>query len=105
MIETYSADSAVVVMCWDNGGQRLVGMMIVRRADGHACFVDLPPALEERLAVLDLKFVEEKAARLLEIAYEGLDDCKFEGDQIVPPRVSPAGVRPCGAGDDAAYSG
>jgi len=94
MIETYSADSAVVVMCWDNGGQRLVGMMIVRRADGHACFVDLPPALEERLAVLDLKFVEENAARLLEIACEGLDDCEFEEDQIVPPEFLQQGYDP-----------
>jgi hypothetical protein len=27
-----TADTAVAVMCWDNGGQRLVGLMVVRRA-------------------------------------------------------------------------
>lgn len=94
MIGTYSTDSAVVVMCWDNGGQRLVGMMIVRRADGHACFVELPPALEERLAVLDLRFVEENAARLLAIAYDGLDDCEFEKDRVVSGEFLKEGYDP-----------
>lgn len=68
--------------------------MIVRRVDGHACFVELPPALEERLAVLDLKFVDEKSAGLLEIAYEGVDDCEFEEDRVVPPEFLQKGYDP-----------
>ncbi|WP_158744946.1 hypothetical protein [Acidisphaera sp. L21] len=83
MIGADAMDSAVAVMCWDNGGQRLVGLMVVRRVDGHACFVELPPELEERLAVLDLKFVEDNAAQLLAIAYEGLSACAFEEDRVV----------------------
>jgi hypothetical protein len=60
-----AADTAVALMCWDNGGRRLVGLMVVRRVDGHACFVEMPPVLEQRLAVIDVKFVEENAAQLL----------------------------------------
>jgi hypothetical protein len=83
MIGIYTADSAVALMCWDNGGQRLVGLMVVRRVDGHACFVEMPPDLEERLAVIDVKFVEENAAPLLAIAYEGLTACEFGEDRVV----------------------
>ena len=33
---------------------------------------DMPPRLEERLAVIDVKYVKENAAQLLTLAYEGL---------------------------------
>jgi hypothetical protein len=94
MIGSDATDSAVAVMCWDNGGQRLVGLMVVRRVDGHACFVELPPELEERLAVLDLKFIEENAARLLAIAYEGLMACAFEEDRVVSAEFLQQGYQP-----------
>ncbi len=74
MIGTTLSDSAVVVVCWDNGGMHLMGLMVVRREDGHACFVELPPELEERLATLNRQCVADNAARLLKLACDGLSD-------------------------------
>ena len=89
-----AADTAVALMCWDNGGQRLVGLMVVRRVDGHACFVEMPPVLEQRLAMIDVKFVEENAAQLLAIAYEGLTACEFEEDRVVSSDFLQQGYQP-----------
>jgi hypothetical protein len=94
MIGTAPADSAVAMMCWDNGGKRLVGLMIVRRSDGHACMVDIPPALERRLATFDSKYVEEHAAELLAIAYEGLVEFSFEQDRVTSRDFLQHGYRP-----------
>jgi hypothetical protein len=80
MIATDPADSAVVVMCWDNGGKRLVDLMVICRSDGYACFVELPAALRERLRVLDRQFVEDHAAQLMAIAYEG---CRFASSRRI----------------------
>jgi hypothetical protein len=98
MIATDPADSAVVVMCWDNGGTRLVGLMVVRRSDGHACFVELPDALRERLKTLDRQFVEDHAAELMAIAYEGLPDCEFEEDRVISGEFLQQGYQPAEAG-------
>jgi hypothetical protein len=54
----------------------------------------MPSALEERLAVIDVKFVEENAARLLTIAYEGLTACEFEEDRVVSPDFLQQGYQP-----------
>jgi hypothetical protein len=94
MIGTDPADSAVAAMCWDNGGKRLVGLMIVRRSDGHACFVDMPPDLERRLASFDSKYVEEHAAELLAIAYAGLVEFSFEQDRVASRDFLQQGYRP-----------
>jgi hypothetical protein len=94
MIGTAPADSAVAMMCWDNGGKRLVGLMIVRRSDGHACMVDMPPALVSRLASFDSKYVEEHAAELLAIAYEGLVELSFEQDRVTSRDFLQHGYRP-----------
>jgi hypothetical protein len=98
MIEHDKADSAVAAICWDSFGQRLVGLMVVRRADGHACFVEMPPDLEKRLEVRDVKFVEEHAAQLLTIAYEGLVESFFEEDRVISPEFLQQGYRPAVAG-------
>jgi hypothetical protein len=94
MTEIDTADTAIALMCWDNGGQRLVGLMVVRRLDGYACFVEMPPDLDERLAVIDVKFVEENAATLLAIAYEGLSACEFEEDRVVSGEILQQGYQP-----------
>jgi hypothetical protein len=94
MIGTAPVDSAVAMMCWDNGGKRLVGLMIVRRSDGHACFVDIPSTLERRLASFDSKYVEEHAAELLAIAYEGLVEFCFEQDRVTSRDFLQHGYRP-----------
>jgi hypothetical protein len=98
MIEHDKTDSAVAVMCWDHGGKRLVGLMVVRRVDGHACFVDMPPDLEKRLEVIDVKFVEQHAAQLLAIAYEGLVGCEFEEDRVISREFWRQGFVPAVAG-------
>jgi hypothetical protein len=94
MIGTAPADSAVAMMCWDNGGKRLVGLMIVRRSDGHACMVEIPSALERRLASFDSKYVEEHATELLAIAYEGLVEFSFEQDRVTSRDFLQHGYRP-----------
>jgi thermostable 8-oxoguanine DNA glycosylase len=94
MVDDERMDSAVAVMCWDNGGRRLVGLMIVRRADGHACFVEMPPDLEKLLTVIDVKFVEQHAAHLLAVAYEGLVDCEFEEDRVISREFLQQGFEP-----------
>ena len=91
-------DSAVAVMCWDNGGNHLLGLMIVRRADSYACFVDLPPELEQRLAALDRVFVQENAEQLLAIAYAKLDECEFDEDRVISPEFLLQGHNPAVAG-------
>jgi hypothetical protein len=68
--------------------------MIVRRSDGHACMVELPPALERRLASFDSKYVEEHAAELLAIAYEGLVEFSFEQDRVTSRDFLQHGYRP-----------
>lgn len=98
MIGSDTADSAVAVMCWDDGGRHLVGLMIVRRADGHACFVEMPPELEQHLVTLDRQFVEDNAAQLLEIAYQGLPDCEFEEDRVISREFLLQGDQPATAG-------
>jgi hypothetical protein len=82
MIGTAPADSAVAMMCWEDGGKRLVGLMIVRRSGGHACVVDMPPALARRLVTFDSKYVEEHVAEFLAIAYEGLVEVSFAQDRV-----------------------
>jgi hypothetical protein len=94
MIGTAPADSAVAMMCWENGGKRLVGLMIVRRSDGHACMVDMPPTLVSRLASFDSRYVEEHAAELLAIAYEGLVEFSFEQDRATSRDFLQHGYRP-----------
>jgi hypothetical protein len=89
-----TTDTAVALMCWDNGGQRLVGLMLVRRLDGHACFVEMPADMEKRLAMIDVKFVEANAAQLLTIAYEGLTACEFEEDRVVSSDLLQQGYQP-----------
>jgi hypothetical protein len=98
MIGALFTASAVAVMCWDNGGNHLLGLMIVRRADAHACFVDLPPELEQRLATFDRKFVEDNAERLLEIAYAKLGECEFDEDRVISPEFLKQGHNPAVAG-------
>jgi hypothetical protein len=98
MIGWQLANSAIVVVCWDNGGAHLVGLMVVRRSDGHACFVELPPELERRLATLDRQFVEDNAAQLLNIAHSGLSDCEFEEDQVISRDFLRQGHEPAAAG-------
>ncbi len=98
MIGALFTESAVAVMCWDNGGNHLLGLMIVRRADAHACFVDLPPELEKRLATFDRKFVEDNAERLLEIAYAKLGECEFDEDRVISPEFLKQGHNPAVAG-------
>lgn len=93
-----STDSAVAVMCWDNGGNHLVGLMIVRRADSYASFVDLPPELEERLATLDRRYVQDNAEQLLAIAYAKLDECEFDEDRVISPEFLLQGHNPAVAG-------
>ncbi len=98
MIEALFTESAVAVMCWDNGGTHLLGLMIVRRADAHACFVDLPPELEQRLVTLDRQFVQENAERLLEIAYAKLGECEFDEERVISPEFLLQGHNPAVAG-------
>jgi len=98
MTENDLADSAVAVMCWDSGGENLVGLMIVRRADGHSCFVDIPPDLEKRLAKLDRTYVEDHAAELLAIAYEGLSTGEFEEDRVISKKFLQQGHQSAMAG-------
>ncbi len=92
------SDSAVAVMCWDNGGMHLVGLMVVRREDGHACFVELPPELEERLAMLDRQFVVDNGARLLKLAYEALLVCEFREEEVISREFLQQGHQPATAG-------
>jgi hypothetical protein len=94
MIGTAPADSAVAMICWDNGGKRLVGLMIVRRSDGHACMVDMPPTLVSRLASFHSRYVEEHAAELFAIAYEGLVEFSFEQDEVTSRDFLQHGYRP-----------
>ena len=98
MISAPFTDSAVAVMCWDNGGNHMLGLMIVRRADAQACFVDLPPELEQRLATLDRMYVQENAERLLEIAYAKLGECEFDEDRVISPEFLLQGHNPAVAG-------
>ena len=98
MVGSDAADSAVAVMCWDDGGRHLVGLMIVRRADGHACFVEMPVDLEQRLATLDRQFVAANADRILEIAYQGLPDCEFKVDRVISREFLLQGEQPATAG-------
>lgn len=98
MIGALFTEAAVAVMCWDNGGNHLLGLMIVRRADAHACFVDLPPELEKRLATLDRQFVEENAERLLEIAYAKLGEREFDEERVISPEFLLQGHNPAVAG-------
>jgi hypothetical protein len=98
MTENNLANSAVAVMCWDSGGENLVGLMIVRRADGHACFVDIPPDLEKRLAKLDRTYVKDHAAELLALAYEGLPACDFEEDRVISEEFLQQGHQPATPG-------
>jgi hypothetical protein len=97
MIATDPADSAVVVMYWDSAGKRLVGLMVVRRSDGYACFVQLPAVLEQRLKMLDRQFVEDHAAQLMAIAYEGLPVCEFEEDRVISREFLQQGYQPAAA--------
>jgi len=94
MVFDSKADSAVAVMCWDNGGKRLVGLMVVRRADGYACFVEMPAELENLLQVVDVKLVEQHAAQLLAIACEGLAECDFDEDRVISPEFLQQGFEP-----------
>ncbi len=98
MIGCHLASSAIVVACWDNGGAHLVGLMVVRRSDGHACFVELTPELERRLATLDRQFVENNAAQLLNIARSGLTNCEFQDDPVISPDFLRQGHQPAAAG-------
>lgn len=98
MIETNLSDSAVALMCWDNGGMHLVGLMVVRREDGHACFVELPPELEQRLETLDRQFVADNAAQLLKLAYDGLSVCEFAEEDVISREFLQQGHCPATAG-------
>ncbi len=99
MIETKLTDAAVAVMCWDEGGKRLLGLMIVRRSDGHACFVKIPRDLEMRLATLDRQFVEDNASKLLDLAYEGLSICEFAEERVISREFLQQGYHPATAGN------
>ena len=72
--------------------------MIVRRADAHACFADLPPELEKRLATLDRKFVEDNPERLLKIAYARLGECEFDEEKVISPEFLKQRHNPAVAG-------
>jgi hypothetical protein len=76
-------DTGIAVMRWDTGGRYLLGMMIMRRRDVHACFVDMPPEWEARLKTLNRQLVEENADALLAIACAGLPMCDFEPDKVI----------------------
>ena len=99
MIEMKPSDAAVAVMCWDEGGKRLLGLMVVRRSDGHACFVKIPHELELRLETLDRKFVEDNAVMLLELAYEGLLERELSRDQVISRGFLQHGYHPATAGN------
>ncbi len=91
-------DSAVVIMAWDHGGKRLVGLMLVSRSDCHICFVELPPELEDRLAILDRGYVENHSAELLSIAYKQLAECDFDAERVVSTDFLRQGETPAAPG-------
>jgi hypothetical protein len=98
MIDVVLRDTGVAVMCWDTGGTHLLGMMIVRRHDGHACFVDMPAEWEARLATLNRQLVEENASALLAIAYAALPMCEFQPDEVISSDFLLQGYNPATAG-------
>jgi hypothetical protein len=90
-IATDSADSAVVVMCWDNGGKGLVGL------NGDSS--------ERRLRVL--RRVTGRVTRASEGAGSAVcrgsrgaidGDCEFEKDRVISREFLQRGYQPAEAG-------
>jgi hypothetical protein len=98
MMDIALRDTGIAVMCWDRGGTHLLGMMIVRGRDGHACFVDVPSEWEARLKTLNRQLVEENAEALIAIAYTGLPMCDLEPDKVITADFLQQGYRPAAPG-------
>jgi hypothetical protein len=76
--------SAVVSVCWNNGGNKLIGLLIVRRTDGHSVFMRLPMDLEKKLDTLDRHAVARHSSWLLETAAAMMATCDYEADDLIP---------------------
>jgi hypothetical protein len=90
--------TALAAVCWDDAGKHLIGLIVVRRSDGHACLIDLPEEMQQQLATVDPVFVTEHAAQLLALVYRELPRCVFEVEEALPPDFLSQGQNPAEAG-------
>lgn len=95
---TGSNATAVVAVCWNDGGQHLIGLVVVRRPDAKCFFIDLPPDWMARLATLDRQFVATQAPQLLALAKIALSRSLFREDEVISRQFLAAGSCPARPG-------